>query len=275
MFPRSYFVDSVWPGRYFPHLVHGPYGGGYWPNAMFCGAYWPNSYFPKVSFADLFVSEVLVAQDAADLHVTWTAAPPVGMVYQLYANRVLMWTGPGLVATIPTPEHLSTINVGWVPVALEHVEFGAAVPGPLGTGDRATLAWTGGSYEGSDLAGFNVYGSTAPGGPVSYAAPLATVSASPGGVPQDGFGLGGFGLGGFGLSAGAFGWISGRLTSGTWSFGIKPFDTSGNEGAATETSVVILAAPLPPAPNPRANRLTYTYDPTGHTATLNWLSSPG
>ncbi len=275
----GYFPNSFWPNRFYPKSFFaktyiGAYAGGYfsgiWPSSYFCPAFWPHA-----GFSDLLVGQMLVAQDAADLHVSWQGPLPAGCVYQLYANRVLLWTGPGRSATIPVPQTFSGINVGVVPIALEHVSFGPYLPGPLGGGDRAELNWQGGTYLDPDIQGFNVYSGLTPGGTVSYAKAVATVPAYPGGTPQDGFGLGGFGEGGFGLSASDYQWISGRLATGTWHFAVKPFDSAGNEGSAATVSVAIVSAPLPPAPNAKGERLTYTYDHTSHTATLNWLASPG
>lgn len=94
------------------------------------------------------------------------------------------------------------------------------------------------------------------------------------GIITEGFGYGGFGQGGFGQSAGTYSWTSQPLSGGTWNWGVKPFDTAGNEGPAQTAAVTIAAPPLPPAPFPDMTRLSYTYSSTTKQATLAWNASP-
>ena len=119
---------------------------------------------------------------------------------------------------------------------------------PASPGRLATLSWLGGTFQGTDIAGFHVYGEDTPGGGIDYTTILATVPAYIAGIITDGFGYGGFGQGGFGQSAGAYSWTSQPLAPGTWNWGVKPFDIAGNEGPAQTTAVTIAAPPLPPAP---------------------------
>ena len=136
------------------------------------------------------------------------------------------------------------------------------------------LSWLGGTYQGTDIAGFHIYGEHTPGGGIDYTTILATVPAYVAGIITDGFGYGGFGQGGFGQSAGSYSWTSQPLSGGTWNWGIKPFDTAGNEGSAQTTAVTIAAPPLPPAPFSNATRLQYAYNSSSRQLTLSWNASP-
>jgi hypothetical protein len=235
---------------------------------------------PPDAFSDATIGPVLVAQDATDLHLTWTATSPAGTVFQVYVNRRLVWHGTERSITIPVPNGLAAIQVGSVPAANEETDFSAVLPLPGGTGDRVRLSWLGGTYldrtGGDDIAGFHVYGSPGPGQALNSTTALSTLAAYPGGTIADGFGQGGFGQGGFGRAASTYAWTSGRLASGAWSFGVLPFDVAGNEAAAgTPLAVSISTRPRPPAPNPTGQRLAFTYAPQTHLATLHWLASPG
>jgi len=137
------------------------------------------------------------------------------------------------------------------------------------------LNWLGGTYEGADIAGFHVYGEPSPGAGIDYTAILGTVPAYTAGIITDGYGYGGFGQGGFGESAGSYSWTSGVLTSGTWHWGVRPYDVAGNEGTAQTAAVAITAPPLEPAAFADRERLHYTYSHATFKATLNWNASPG
>ena len=132
-----------------------------------------------------------------------------------------------------------------------------------------------GLFEAADLASFRVYGERTAGGGIDYSAPLEEITAFPGGVIQDGFGMGGFGEGGFGCVAAFSSWTSAPLGGGTWAFAVVPVDSAGNEGVRTTTSRSILAPPGPPGLNPAGLRLTRAYAPSTYQITLNWLPSPG
>jgi hypothetical protein len=250
------------------------------PTSLFPPVYFVPRYWERPWFADAAIGQVLVAQDAADLHLSWSSTEPAGTIFQLYVNRRFTWSGTDRRATLPVPEGLSSIHVGSVPPELAETDFGAWLDTPSSAGNRARLGWLGGTYLDlsgrDDVAGFHIYGSPAAGQPPSMAAPLATLAAYPGGTITDGFGLGGFGLGGFGKAASSYLWTSARLGSGTWQFAVKPFSAAGNEPAATSAiSVTITAPPAPPASNATGQRLTYTFNPTTHIATLLWLASTG
>jgi hypothetical protein len=62
-----------------------------------------------------------------------------------------------------------------------------------------------------------------------------------------GFGRGGFGLGEFGVDADVIEWGSPVLEAGTYRFGVKVFDETGNESAASETGDVTVIPAARPA----------------------------
>jgi hypothetical protein len=226
-----------------------------------------------VSFSQTSITNVNPpVQQGAQLLLSWTSSAPPGTVYQVYLNQQLVWTGVGLACTVPVPTAISRIDIGTVLPADTQTNFQSALtPSPA---RQATLSWLGGTYLGTDIAGFHVYGEHTPGGGIDYTAILATVPAYVAGIITDGFGYGGFGQGGFGQSAASYSWTSQSLSGGTWNWGIKPFDTAGNEGSAQTIAVTIAAPPLPPAPFPNATRLQYTYNTSTRQLTLNWNASP-
>jgi hypothetical protein len=231
-------------------------------------------------FTSTTIGQVLLAQDASDLHISWTSTEPEGACFQVYVNRRLQWSGTPRAITLPVPDGFASIHVGSVPATLASTDFSSSLDSPASAGDRAILSWLGGTYldprGNDDVAGFHIYASPAPDTPPAYTKPIATLAAYPGGAITDGFGLGGFGQGGYGKAASSYQWTSPRLGSGTWQFDVRPFNAAGNEPANTiPKSLTITAPPAPSAPNALGQRLAYTYKPADHTATLTWLPSPG
>jgi hypothetical protein len=214
--------------------------------------------------------------DGSALQLEWTSSAPEGTVFQVYAGRVLAWHGTSRWVALPMPESRVRIDVGTVGPGEDAVDFSAVLP--PAPGDRAQLSWVGGSYldptGNDDVAGFSVYGATAPGGAIDYTKVLAEIPAYPGGLVTDGYGLGGYGQGGFGRAASAYRWTSPSLRAGTWPFAIVSHDAAGNPGVPAVTSVSIASPPRPPAPFPDGSRLRYTYDPAARTVTLYWQPSP-
>ena len=212
-------------------------------------------------------------QYGTELLLSWVADAPAGLVFQVYLDGQLVWSGSGTSASIPLPAVAGRIDIGTVSAANQQVSFGSSLPAaPL---REAELTWTGGTYEAADIGGFHVYGSDAPGGSVDYGSVLATVPAYTAGIVTDGYGYGGFGQGGFGEAAGSYSWTSGPKAGGSWAFGVKAFDTAGNEGTAATATVAIAAPPLEPGAFGTNLRLKYTYvGPPTFEATLTWNSSP-
>lgn len=243
------------------------------------------------------------------MFLSWTTTSPSDTWFQVYLDNALAWWGQTTNTRLPIPTVSPVrVDVGTVDPGEEQTDFSADLP--AAAAKFAELNWVGGLWEGLDLAGFYVYGSDAPvtvsdagfgdygygdgmyglGGPatINFTTPLANITAYPGGLTMDGFGLGGFGLGGFGLSSGAYQWISGPLQSGVWEFAVVPYDAAGNLGTPAFTSCTICVPPLPPALFDDGARLHYVYyDGFGEsvfgggafggefTTTLTWNASPG
>lgn len=210
----------------------------------------------------------------ADLLVSWTTTAPAGSTYQVYVSGQLAWHGIGLSCLLPWPGgHNVAIDVGVVDASEATDDFSASLtPFPL---DYATLDWLGGTFEADDIAGFRVFSSAVAGGAVDYGNVLADIPAYPGGILLDGWGMGGWNQGGWGRAASSYSWVSGSLTSGVWTFAVAPYDKAGNQDPSPRTvTKTILAPPRPPGADARGVRLTYTYDPSTHVATLHWLASP-
>lgn len=218
------------------------------------------------------------AWDRGQIHLSWTSTAPDGSWFQVYVGRKLAWFGRPTQASIPAPPSRARIVIGAVPAAERSTDFSATLPAQ--PSDRVTLAWQGGTFEGPDIAGFRIYADEGFGmggfgaGGFGQASPVATVLAYTPGVYTDGFGYGGFGEGGFGAAAGSYKWTSDALSAGGHAFAVVPFDAQGDEGEAAVASTTIVAPPNPPARDAMGRRLTYTYDPTTHVATLAWLASP-
>jgi hypothetical protein len=204
--------------------------------------------------------------------LSWQSSAPAGTWYQVYIDDALAWHGQAQSTWLPIPSGPVHIDIGAVGAGFEQVDFsGVLAPGIK---RRAELVWLGGSFEGSDIAGFQVFGSPDSGLPIDYATPLADITAYPAGITTDGFGLGRFGLGGFGSAPSAYSWISGPLCSGLYQFAVVPYDTAGNLGTAATTSLTISAPPNPPGLYADGvTRLTYSMI-AGPEAVLTWNASP-
>lgn len=220
----------------------------------------------------------------SQVYLSWTSSSPVGTPFQVYVNQRLTWAGRRLSCWIPIPSGPVRIDIGAVAAGEEGLSFASSLP--PGPGRRAQLTWQAGSYKGADLAGFHIYGPDAPGGTVDTSKVLADITAYPAGIATDGFGSGGFGSGGFGHAAGTYKWTSGPLAAGSWTFAVAPYDSAGNVGASTTTTVTIAAPPREPSATPgTTSRLQYTLEGYGQTgfgsggfglpaATLQWNPSP-
>lgn len=207
------------------------------------------------------ISEVRVYFDGPDLLVAWRAAPPSPGGYQVYLAGQLSWSGTDTAVTLPAPPGGGNvaIDVGAVGVGEAGADFSASLPRP-DPGNAAVLTWPGSTALGAGLAAFRLYRSTAPGGPVSFARPIATVTAFPAGV------------GGGGAN---YSYRDGPLANGLWSYAIRSVDSAGNEGATVVTATVpILSRPRPPRAGADGTRLAYSYDLATKTPTLTWQASP-
>jgi hypothetical protein len=236
--------------------------------------------FSQATILQVFQPQICGSQ----VYVSWSSSSPSGTWFQVYVNRQLAWSGQRLWAWIPIPAGVVRIDIGAVGPGEQDTDFSSCLPSAPTR--RVQITWQSGAYTGSDLAGFNLYGSDAPGGAVDYSTVLADITAYPAGIATDGFGLGGFGSGGFGQSAGNYAWTSGPLTAGTWTLAVVPYDAAGNEGAAQTTTVTVAGPPLEPAAFAgTSTRLQYALLGFGQVgfgcggfglpaATLTWNPSP-
>ncbi len=238
---------------------------------------------------DVILSVNKPVQQGSNLLLAWTAMPLGGwgeagwgeglwgeggaVFFQVYSGQQLQWHGDATHTTIPAPHETTRLDIGTVGRGEELLSFASSLPGGAPAKRRVELEWLGGTFEGADIAGFHVYGEPSAGAGVDYTHVLATITAYPSGKIVDGWGLGGWGLGGWGAAAGSYSWISGILTSGDWTFGVKPFDIPGNEGSALEATETILVPPNEPAPFADRTRLHYTLI-AGPRAVLTWNASP-
>jgi hypothetical protein len=199
-----------------------------------------------MAFSQATILEVFPPQiNGSQVFVSWSSSSPAGTWFQVYVNQQLAWSGQRCSTWVPIPAGPVRIDIGAVDAGEQDTDFAASLP--LAPSRRVQLTWQSGSYNGSDLAGFYVYGSDTPGGAVDYTTVLANITAYPLGISTAGFGLGGFGLGGFGQSASNYSWTSGPLDAGTWTFAIVPYDAAGNQGTAQTTTVTIASPPREPA----------------------------
>jgi hypothetical protein len=227
----------------------------------------------EVPFSQSLIKQVFPPRYRGNqVFISWQSAGPPGTWFQVYVNGALSWAGRTTSVTLPLPTGPTRVDIGSVLAGQEWTSFADLLP--AAPRRRATITWQGGRFLAGDLAGFHVYGSPGAGGPVSFAAPVATITAYPSGILTDGFGLGGFGGGGMGSVAGTYAWTSGPLSSGTWNFAVKSFDAAGNEGPAVNTSVAICVPPgEPPVFEGTQTRLNYAYSASSHQAALSWLAS--
>lgn len=212
--------------------------------------------------------------DAGRLWISWTSTAPPGAGFQVYVDGRLAWRGVERRCVLPAPAGRARVAIGSVGDGELGVDFSASLPTPP-PARRPSLSWLGGSYldptGGDDVAGFRVYGSAAPGGPVDLSRPLAELAAYEDGVIQDGWDLGGWGEGGWGKAPTRYSWTGRPLARGVWSFEVRAFDAVGSESPAASGSLTIGGPPGPPARDAAGRRLTYSYDPGTGVATLHWL----
>lgn len=220
------------------------------------------------------IASVTPTRSGVELLATWVSSAPAGTTFQVYLNNALTWHGTERAVHLPWPAGRNTrISVGTVGPGEESSDFSASLP-PINPTSK-NLAWEGGTFLASDLAGFNIYRADTPGSPVNISRVFKTLPAYPGGAVTDGYGMGGYGRGGFGRAATVYVWQTPSLANGSWAFAVAPFDGAGNEPVSPATiSVVIAAPPRPPAPDSRGRRLTYAYDVATRIATLSWIASP-
>lgn len=230
-----------------------------------------------MSFSQATITHVSTEIELDGLLIEWESSSPEGTLFQVYVNQVRVYGGPRRYVKIPYPRGEVHVDVGTVAAGEANVNHASSLPSAPER--KAWLRWPGGTYldptgEG-DVKGFRVYGESSPGSGINYSLILADIPAYGGGQISDGYGLGGYGHGGYGQAASYYEWRSAPLSSGTWHFGVRAYDRSGNEATPFTASVVIATPPRAPAAYADASRLTYTYDPDDQTVTICWNESPG
>jgi hypothetical protein len=218
-----------------------------------------------------------------EMQIRWTHTAPAGTVFQVYVNGHLQAFGEFATARVPVLPGVMQIDIGSVGPGEGATDFSSFLILP---DNRVTLTWTGGTFLSPNIAGFHVYMSDASMGTVDYSKLIATVPAYAGGIITDGFGNGTYGGGSYGYASASYTWTSGTVNTGTWSFGIKPVDVYGNEGATMEHTVAIGVPPIEMPAFPDNTRLHYSllrYGQPGYNLggfgnpeiTLNWLPTVG
>ncbi len=212
-----------------------------------------------------------VAQ-GSQLLVSWTTSAPPGTLFQAYLEGKLVYSGVATSCALPMPPAVGRIDVGTVAPGERQVNWSASLPPRPQR--RASLSWQGGTYLGTAIVGFHVYGESTPGGGINYSQPLATLPAYTGGVITDGYGNGGYGQGGYGQASGVYSWTSPPVSGGTWNWAVCPVDSAGNVGPPQNAPTTLAAPPPPPAPFTDGARLQYQYNPASREAVLTWNPSP-
>jgi hypothetical protein len=224
---------------------------------------------------------VVLAVDAAGqwqtdpgfVEVVFTSSA-VGMQHQVYvdgrlAGSTLSTADRSVIVAAPQTA-ASVIEVAAVDPGDRLTDFSASLAGFSATqGACVELVWAGGSYLGSDLDHFDVYGG--PVGAIDYSRPLnAEPLGKIGDCPYfEGFGHGGFGRGGWGRSAMTFTFITAKHFNGTYSFEIRSVDTAGNAAPGPQVTVQVQGLPRPPSALKIASYNTGT-----QAASLAWAGSP-
>lgn len=257
-----------------------------------------------MAFSQASIQDVTLTGDTSRgvLFVSWQASDPItsGTLYQVYLDQRLVWYGTARQCDLPYPGGVLAVrvDVGTVGGGQGSTDYSSSLAADPGTGNKPSLSWVGGPFldpgGNGDVSGYYIYEvDTAAAHPLNNAI-IATVPLYSGGISLGGFGFGGFGAGTFGTAATTYTWTGPRLPNASPSgfgmggfgmggfaksyvtFAVAPFDAAGNVGTQSVSSpFIIAAAPQPPAPNSAGKRLTYSYNPTSHVVTLNWLASPG
>ncbi len=216
-------------------------------------------------------------QRQGELFLSWTSSAPAGTWYQVYLNRLLMWSGQRTSAFIPAPSSTSRIDIGTVADSSEaRINFSASLPTTIQ--NRADIAWEGGDFLDpsglGDIAGFYVWTSTSPAGygtggygaggygtgaaTIDFSGPIANIPAYTNGITTDGYGMGGYGAGGYGFAGATYSWTSEGLAGGLWSFAVAAYNLEGAIGDISTINLAIIGPPAPPAAFQSGSRLHYS-----------------
>lgn len=235
------------------------------------------------------ISNVRTSRSGASLILSWSSTI-VGVPFQVYVGSRRAWSNYGQSATIQAPPAGTRITIGAVDPSEIGDDFSAYLP-PYPR-SRASLAWSGGTFEAPDIQGFRIYGERTAGeginpsgtygdgtygdGGYGIASPvLADLEAYADGLVTDGYGFGLYGDGTYGAMPGSYSWESGPYKTGTWTFAVVPYDRVGNLGTSALVSASLTSAPEEVPAFPDYLRLHRTYSTSTHAVTINWQASPG
>jgi hypothetical protein len=219
---------------------------------------------------------------SGQVFLSWETSASTGTWFQVYVNQCLAWYGQRNATWLPVPSGPCRIDVGSVDPGEQATSFASMlVAAPA---RRCQLEWTGGTFLGTDIAGFHIYGSHVPGVAVDFTSVLSDMTAYPTGISMDGFGMGSYGAGGLGNSASTYQWTSSALAAGNWTFAVRAYDQWGNEGNTQSVAVTVSSPPRAPAAFGNGRRLLYrlqafgqsTFGGTGYgvpEAILSWNQS--
>ena len=84
---------------------------------------------------------------------------------------MLVWHGSSPYCTLPLPSYTVRFDIGTVGFTQQTVNFSALLPPAPQL--QAYLTWNGGTFEGSDIAGFHVYGENSPGAGIDFTSIVA------------------------------------------------------------------------------------------------------
>lgn len=234
------------------------------------------------------ISDIRYSLLGASMTLTWASSDPGP--FQIYVNGLKQWDGTDQKASIPIPPRNARVDIGAVSPGEQKADFSTDLP-PVPK-SRALLEWTGGTFQGSDIHGFRIFGEIEAGGGINYtggygiggygasgygtAAPvLADLEAYAEGLVTDGYGIAPYGVGGYGLAPASYSWESPHYKTGTWSFAVVPYDTAGNLGEAAIVSVDLISAPeVVPEFSDRL-RLHTSYAFADKALTITWQASTG
>lgn len=200
-------------------------------------------------FSEAGILNPTVRADDIDLIVSWSVddTVPANYYFQVYVDRVLIWSGPERVAVLPGLNVAAVpvlVHVGAVAEANRLVDYGATLQGMPGGGNRALLTWSGGGWEPS-VAQYVILGSTVPDGPLDSVTPRDRVRSE----GAAGFGAGSFGVGPFGFGSHTYQWTSNVLAPGRWLFAVVPA-TAGDIRAEDYAAVAVDISGPPAGPKP-------------------------
>lgn len=222
-------------------------------------------------FSEVGIVNPQVRPDDTDLIVSWSvdATVPADSYYQVYVDKKLKWSGPERVAVLPGLNVASrplALHVGTVAEGNRLIDYGDALQGMPGGGNRVLLEWYGGGWE-SGVAQYLILGSVTPGGGLDPVNPRARVPS----LGAAGFGSGGFGVGPFGFGSHKYQWTSEALSPGRWTWAVVPATAGGIRAEGYPTLTVDIVGP-PAGPRTVNGKKIWisNYDPATGRFTVQW-----